>query len=50
MLRQRLWLQQHGASADLGALEAMRLSIDASRARLDVQLAQVAEARELETP
>jgi hypothetical protein len=45
MLRQRLWLQQHGASAELAALEAMRESIEQAQARIDRQLAQLALVR-----
>ncbi|MET0327905.1 MAG: hypothetical protein ABW163_03940 [Luteimonas sp.] len=45
MLRQRLWLQQHGAGADVVALDAMRDSIEQAQARVDRQLAQLALAR-----
>ena len=45
MLRQRLWLQQHGASADVAALDAMRESIEQAQARIDRQLAQLALVR-----
>ncbi len=45
MLRQRLWLQQHGARAGVGALDAMRASIEQAQARVDRQLAQLALAR-----
>jgi len=45
MLRQRLWLQQHGAGADIAALDAMRDSIAQAQARIDRQLAQLALAR-----
>lgn len=45
MLRQRLWLQQQGDSADVAALEAMRNSIEQAQARIDRQLAQLALAR-----
>ncbi|MDR6992418.1 hypothetical protein [Luteimonas sp. 3794] len=45
MLRQRLWLQQHGAHADLAALAAMEASIAQALARIDRQLAQLALAR-----
>jgi len=45
MLRQRLWLQQHGARAGIDALDAMRDSIAHAQARVDRQLAEVAMAR-----
>jgi hypothetical protein len=45
MLRQRLWLQQHGATAPVKQLDAMRTSIDQARNRIDQQLALVQRAR-----
>ena len=45
MLRQRLWVQQHGAHASLDQLDAVRRSIDAARGDLDRQLLQVERAR-----
>ena len=45
MLRQRLWLQQHGATASLAELDTVRGSFDAARLRLDQQLAQIERAR-----
>ena len=45
MLRQRLWIQQHGARASLAQLDAVRQSIDAARGDLDRQLLQVERAR-----
>lgn len=45
MLRQRLWLQQHGSSAPVKQLDAMRTSIDQARDRIDQQLALVQRAR-----
>lgn len=45
MLRQRLWLQLHGARASVASLDAMRDSIVAAQARIDGQLAQLARAR-----
>lgn len=45
MLRQRLWLQQHGATAPVRRLDEMRKSIDQARARIDQQLALVERAR-----
>jgi hypothetical protein len=45
MLRQRLWLQQHGGQASLQQLEGVRASIDAARGRLEQMLAQLDRAR-----
>lgn len=45
MLRQRLWLQQHGGDASLRQIEAVRGSIDAARARIDQQLLRIERAR-----
>lgn len=45
MLRQRLWLQQHGAAASLSELDTVRVSIDAARRRIDQQLSQIQRAR-----
>ena len=45
MLRQRLWLQQHGEGASLEQLDQMRRSIDAARERLDQQLVLIERAR-----
>jgi len=45
MLRQRLWLQQHGGDASLEQLAGVRASIDAARGRLEQVLAQVERAR-----
>jgi hypothetical protein len=45
MLRQRLWLQQHGGEASLAQLAAVRDSIDAARHRIDQQLLQIERAR-----
>lgn len=45
MLRQRLWLQQHGATASLVELDKVRVSFDDARLRLDQQLAQIERAR-----
>ena len=45
MLRQRLWLQQHGEQASLQQLAAVRDSIDAARARIDRQLERLDQAR-----
>lgn len=45
MLRQRLWLQQHGQAASLDELDAVRESIDAARVRIEQQLLQIERAR-----
>jgi hypothetical protein len=45
MLRQRLWLQQHGQTASLEELRTVRASIDAARARIEAQLALIERAR-----
>lgn len=45
MLRQRLWLQQHGQQASVEQLDQVRDSIDAGRRRIDQQLARIERAR-----
>jgi Flp pilus assembly protein TadB len=45
MLRQRLWLQQHGEDASLDQLVTVRESIDAARLRIEQQLSQIERAR-----
>ena len=45
MLRQRLWLRDHGTSASPEQLAEVRASIDDARARIDQQLAQIELAR-----
>ena len=45
MLRQRLWLRDHGRSASFEQLTEVRTSIDAARARSEQQLLQIARAR-----
>jgi hypothetical protein len=45
MLRQRLWLRDHGREASLEQLAEVRGSIDAARARIDAQLNQIDRAR-----
>jgi len=45
MLRQRLWLQQHGGDASLDQLRSVRDSIEAARLRIDQQLVRVERAR-----
>jgi hypothetical protein len=47
MLRQRLWLQQHGDTAPVEKLEEMRASIDQARARIDQHLILVERARSI---
>lgn len=48
MLRQRLWLQQHGDEASLEQLRSVRDSIEDARLRIDQQLAEVERARALQ--
>ena len=45
MLRQRLWLQQHGRRRLAAAAAAVRDSIDAARDRIEQQLLQIERAR-----
>lgn len=45
MLRQRLWLQQHGDAATLDQLSQVRDSIQAGAERIDQQLARIERAR-----
>jgi len=45
MLRQRLWLQQHGIDASLEQLTSVRDSIDSARLRIEQQLVQIERAR-----
>lgn len=45
MLRQRLWLREHGGEASVGELRQVRDSIEDARRRIDHQLARVREAR-----
>ena len=45
MLRQRLWLRDHGKSASFEQLTEVRISIDAARARIEQQLRQIERAR-----
>lgn len=45
MLRQRLWLQQHGQTASTRTLDDIRVSIEQARARIDQQLILVERAR-----
>lgn len=45
MLRQRLWLRDHGDSASVEQLAEVRLSIDSARGRIEQQLLQIERAR-----
>lgn len=45
MLRQRMWLRDHGQEASLERLTEVRASIDAARARIDQQLSRIDRAR-----
>ena len=45
MLRQRLWLQQHGSTASVAELEAVRASFHDARQQIDQQLLQIERAR-----
>jgi len=45
MLRQRLWLQQHGVDASIEQLTSVRDSIDSARLRIEQQLVQIERAR-----
>lgn len=45
MLRQRLWLQQHGPAASSSQLDSVRQSIDDARARIEQQLQRIERAR-----
>ncbi len=45
MLRQRLWLRDHGADASPQQLAGVREAIDAARDRIEHQLARIEEAR-----
>lgn len=45
MLRQRLWLQQHGETASIQTIDEIRASIEQARVRIDQQLMLVERAR-----
>jgi methyl-accepting chemotaxis protein len=45
MLRQRLWLQQHGGDASLEQLDDVRTSLEQARERIDQQLQRIQQAR-----
>lgn len=45
MLRQRLWLREHGRAATITELDRVRASIEDARVRIDQQLLQIERAR-----
>ncbi len=45
MLRQRLWLQQHGAGASLAQIDEVRASLEQARIRIEQQLSRIQQAR-----
>lgn len=45
MLRQRLWLREHGEHASVAELEQVRQSVDQARARIETQLGRIERAR-----
>ncbi|MGO4775756.1 hypothetical protein AB4084_09645, partial [Lysobacter sp. 2RAB21] len=45
MLRQRLWLRDHGRRASLNQLVEVRASIDDARSRIEQQLNKIEQAR-----
>lgn len=45
ILRQRLWLQENAASAELSQLDAVRRSLASARDSLEQQLQRVSQAR-----
>lgn len=45
MLRQRLWLRDHGKGASLEQLIEVRSSIDAARSKIEQQLSRIERAR-----
>lgn len=45
MLRQRLWLQQHGAEAPLERIDAVRHSLEQAGQRIERQLQRIRDAR-----
>ena len=45
MLRQRLWLRDHGDGASIAQLAEVRCEIDAARQRIDQQLNRIEQAR-----
>lgn len=45
MLRQRLWLREHGEHASVAELQQVSESIDQARARIETQLSRIERAR-----
>ncbi len=45
MLRQRLWLQQHGSRASLAQIDEVRTSLEHARVRIEQQLQRIQQAR-----
>ncbi|MBW3550387.1 MAG: hypothetical protein KY442_06040 [Proteobacteria bacterium] len=45
MLRQRLWLRDHGEAASIDQLAEVRAEIDAARGRIELQLSRIERAR-----
>jgi hypothetical protein len=45
MLRQRLWLQQHGGAASLEQIDEVRRSMEDAGAKLEGQLSRIRDAR-----
>lgn len=45
MLRQRLWLREHGEQAQIDELQQVRASIDEARTRIEQQLLRIERAR-----
>lgn len=45
MLRQRLWLREHGEEARIDELQQVRMSIDEARTRIEQQLLRIERAR-----
>lgn len=45
MLRQRLWLRDHGRTASVAQLVEVRTSIDTARGRIEQQLHRIERAR-----
>lgn len=45
MLRQRLWLQQHGAAASVAQIDEVRRSMEQAGTRLEGQLSRIRDAR-----
>ena len=45
LLRQRLWLQEHGSQATLTQLDEVRRAIEAARSRVELQLNRIDRAK-----